>query len=385
MNYKPKVAVICAYNDSNLGMYSVDLAAREFFSELACEFDLFVAQTSRVRGARFLEFLGPKILLKKFKNYGALRYRLLRNTNQLSDYTHLVYWGDFISNPVYGKHNFSELEVRKAHSVDKRLAFQFWRYLFALSEGKPTPKVLSIGNNLQNSFQELGGELQSIIEGFRANFDLFLPRDPCSVKNMADNLGSGAFACRLDQGMDCAFLLNTPEASKERTQTFCYHFGRSGFQETSDAVIKLEKKTGLKGVPLTNWLNTDPTHARIVFPRLRRQIAEARFVFTDTYHICVNSMNLNTPVFGVGRHSSQQKGTLGDFKKKVLFEMVGLSDFYKDADSETDKQFLENMVNYITRNPIIQIDDTRVNGTFAKLNDQAGSFKEKLKSEILNF
>ena len=377
MNTKRKIAVLCAYNDNNLGMYSVDLAAREFFTSLGYEFDLFVAQTSRVRGARFIEFLGPTLLQKKSKRFGQLRYKLLRSADQLADYTHLVFWGDFLNNPIYGKHNFSQLDVRKKFSKNNTEAFEFWKELFSLKHGKPTPKVFSIGNNLQNSFAELGHEAEEILASFRSNFDLFLPRDPFSLENITSCLQDQPGSCKMGQGTDCAFLLDSGER-KEKHATFCYHFGRSGFSDTSKLISTIESETGLRAVHLTNWLNTYSNDAETVFRALRRSIAESQFVITDTYHVCVNAMNQSTPVFGIGRDADRQKGTLGDFKKQTLFEMMGLQDFYLtqkgDNESHFLKQVAESVRNFVNHSSL----DAPGDVNFDVLNKRVGNFRSQL-------
>ena len=377
MNAKPRIAVLCAYNENNLGMYSVDLAARDFFSSLNYDFDLFVAQTSLIRGARFFRFLGPKLLRKKSTRFGQLHYKLLRDTHQLADYSHLVFWGDFLNNPVYGKHNFSQTEVQKKFSATKAEAFEFWKYLFALKKGKPTTKVFSVGNNLQNHFEELGREAEEIFSHFRSNFDLFIPKDPFSLENLTSSLQDRPDSCELAQGTDCAFLLDSDEQT-EKQSTFCYHFGRSGFTNTAKLVSTLESETGLRAVPLTNWLNTYANDTDKVFRTLRRSIAESRFVVTDTYHVCVNAMNQKTPVFGIGRHSDKQKGTLGDFKKQTLFEMMKLEDFYLAQHGDDESQLLKQTVESIHSFLNQPSTETFSGANFDTLKQRVDNFKRQL-------
>jgi len=65
---KPKIAVVCAYNPKNAGMYSVDLAAKRLFGDKDCHFDLFVTQTGLRRGARHFPLLKPYWPIQKKLN-----------------------------------------------------------------------------------------------------------------------------------------------------------------------------------------------------------------------------------------------------------------------------------------------------------------------------
>lgn len=48
-----------------------------------------------------------------------------------------------------------------------------------------------------------------------------------------------------------------------------------------------------------------------------------------------------TPVIGLGKSAARQTGTLGDFKKRTLFEMIAMehSYFEQDSTAETETEF----------------------------------------------
>ena len=96
---------------------------------------------------------------------------------------------------------------------------------------------------------------------------------------------------------------------------------------------------------LEDWFRLDPARAEVQFAALRAKIAQARFVLTDTYHVSVNAMAMGVPVYGIGRHAAGQTGTLGDFKKKVLFDMMQAQSCYLDcAEDEEEAGFFQRVV-----------------------------------------
>ncbi|MBE0455496.1 MAG: polysaccharide pyruvyl transferase family protein [Roseovarius sp.] len=340
---RPRIAVVCAYNPKNAGMYSVDLAAQHYFSGKGCAFDLFVTQIKRKLPGRIANRLRLDKILSKHQRFGTLRFRLLYNPNQFDDYTHVVYWGDFTTNPVYGATEYAMRERKGGVSASYSAALHKWKALFALQGGKPAGRVVSAGQNFQHDFNEYGSDFDDVFASIGACFDHILPRDPWSAANLLRTLPPSS-ACKVTPGLDCAFLLPVTERRSPRPQ-FCYHFGRSGFDRTAALVGAVEARSGLRGVALEDWFTLDPTRAEMQFTAMRAELAQARFVLTDTYHVSVNAMAMGVPVYGIGRHAASQTGTLGDFKKQTLFEMMQAQPcYFACAEDELEATFFQRVL-----------------------------------------
>jgi hypothetical protein len=307
-------------------MYSVDLAARAFFSHLNCDFDLLVTQTGMRRGARFLRtVLSDSSLLRKRKQFGRLCFTLIEDARHFERYSHVVYWGDFLNNPVYRK-IFSEVDVRLKHSGSTEAAIERWFSLYLHAGRKRTGTVISVGGNFQNQLDASDPEVSEAYRYLGENFDAIMPRDEFSTSNLSASL-SRTSRPHIKQGLDCAFLLE-PSPRKNNGTYFAHHFGRSGFKNIHRLISEVERLSGLKARALDGWLAADPKTVDRQFARNRELIAGAAFVLSDTYHVCVNSLSCRVPVYGLGRTSSKQVGTLGDFKKGTLFSMFQADDRY---------------------------------------------------------
>lgn len=134
-------------------------------------------------------------------------------------------------------------------------------------------------------------------------------------------------------GIDAAFLLRPESIVRRRSKHadsgyFCYFFARSDIENTDALVQQIASKTGLRAVRLRHWLSMVPWLSDWQYRQSLKTIRDARFVVSDTYHCCVNAMNIERPVIGLGRAECGQKGTLGDFKKAELFRMHDLSSLY---------------------------------------------------------
>src|SRR5690606_7616273 len=97
---------------------------------------------------------------------------------------------------------------------------------------------------------------------------------------------------------------------------------------TDGLIQSIARMTGLEAVGLPNWLHLKPESAARQFRHQRAIVTSAQFLVTDIYHLSINALNCGVPVFCLGRPDGGQIGTLGDFKKKVLFSMLGLEDRY---------------------------------------------------------
>jgi len=378
---KPKIAVVCAYNPGNSGMYSVDLAAVDFFSSIDCEFNLFMTQ-SPMRGIGTLKkYIPTRFLQLKKVKIGTMTFRLLKDLEQLNGYSHIVYWGDFINNPVYGKHDFSVRDVFFGISETETEAFQRWIKLFAPENLNPNIKIASIGNNFQHKFDIEDTDTNSVFNTFERNFDLILPRDSYSLDNLRQFLPNLP-PSKLDAGIDCAFLLHKNQAAKKMNQFACL-FKRTQLDDIGSLIEGLNRHTGLSSTRLDNWLSLKRHSADKMFNTNIETVACSTFVLTDTYHVCVNAMRLGVPVFAIGRKSKNQEGTVGDFKKKTLFEMFNASQFYFTIDENEDEyEFYQNVIEKI--HEFISSPTNIYDEIQDSMSRQQVSFKEKIIKFIEN-
>lgn len=314
-----KVAVVCASHNSNSGMYSVDLAARSYLNSKGLEHTFFLSQINPAHEGRF----------------GTLAYERYEKNEDLSGFTHILFWGDFLSNPVYGQLDYSFRDVEYGHSVDRAAGRSRWRELFSLFEHRDSV-CASIGGNFQHNFEDGDATIVESLRDIQERIAAFWPRDHFSAKNLARYVPFNRIN-DIHLGLDCAFLL-PPEDEAQSVQQFSYMFFRSKLGNMSPLIEKLETSTGCKALKINNWLTLDHRTAERDFRISRRQISNSRFVLTDTYHVCVNSMACGVPVIGLGRAQGNQSGTLGDFKKWTLFNMMGLGDFYFEIQPEQDME-----------------------------------------------
>ncbi|MFY2823648.1 polysaccharide pyruvyl transferase family protein [Ruegeria sp. MALMAid1280] len=319
-------------------MHSVDSAAVSFFSQYDCDFDLLCAQLPAGRK-------------------GAIAGRnisLLENRSQLDDYSHIVFWGDFLNNPVYGAQDFSKKDTRLGFSASLDAGYERWQDLFTFRDNPAQARVVSVGNNFQHDFTRRRNKFVPPLQRMAQEFTAFLPRDPFSTRNLSRFFEFGTLN-KIRQGMDCAFLLDGRKGETENT--FSYFFGRSGFQGIDTLISQIEAATGLKPTHVENWFRLQPHNADSEFEKMRQKIAKSRFVITDTYHFAINSFVLGVPVIGMGRTQTMQRGTGGDFKKRTLFEMLGQSDRYFEALDEDDAAFFSRVVEHCFETDLILRDN----------------------------
>lgn len=304
---KDRVAVVCAAHSGNSGMHSVDLSAVRFFRECGREFTLFTAQP----------------LPNAQTTFDGVGVELLTDPAVFEAYSHIVYWGDFLNNPQYGMGAFS-WKHRQAGMIERHgHGYPFWRRLFTLRD-QPNlrARAFAIGGNFQHPFDN--ARMVDDLRVMGERFSAFYPRDPFSTRNLSRFLPFEALT-RVRQGMDTAFLLRPPEQRRERADHFCWFFGRSDLTDVERLVEAVATATGLRAHNLDRWLSLPAEEADAVFKRQRRAIGRARFVLTDTYHLIVNSITLGTPIVPIARPAPVQEGTLGEFKKLTLLDMLGLS------------------------------------------------------------
>lgn len=362
-----KVAVICAFHHGNAGMLSVDLSAVQFLTDLHIPFDLIVGQAKDNGNSH---------------HYGGLSFKTVRDIKYLNQYDCVLYWGDFLNNPSYGIGGFSGQDVGLGNSKTKDDGYQAWKNIM-MPDKKilDNPRVISVSNNFQNIEKVMNKEAQREFSGnFSSGFDYIFPRDPLSMESLITAFPQSSHV--VHQGVDAAYLWDARREFNIPKHTpgnyFSYFFGRSKFENDYELISLISQVTGLEPRPLDGWLSCRPS-PREKMEGLLRQINGSAFVVSDTYHCCVNTMNLRVPIIGLGVSTTLQRGTLGDHKKQVLFNMFNMSSFYHAAQA---KRLLPEEMENVLLSAIRISRDGVGNSTFDSMVAKVEIYRSSLTSAI---
>lgn len=315
-------------------MYSVDLAAHQFLTGLGLEPTLFQAQYKR----------------RPFAIH-RIKHEIYHSTAQLDDFPVVLFWGDFINNPTYGANDFAHREAYWGREKSLEKSYEKWKNLFLLNGYNRHQKVFSISNNFQtlNSIasQFDAGELDSVKALYAKNFDHFFPRDTLSTALLKKFIPDQA--SKITTGVDSAFLLNQkkiyPELSNiQKSGTFAHLLTRSSYKNTESFIHKISGATRLKPRPISNWLKTNRFHPDHTYKAALKTLQSSEFVITDTYHLAINAINLGIPTIGIGLYQTEQINTCADFKKRVLFEDLGIANFYIETQTNDIKDSIDQIL-----------------------------------------
>ena len=367
-----RIAVICATNRRNTGMLTVDLAAEQFFQHFPAEVTFFRSHVPD--GKNEIRFAG-----QTFAAY--------RDSSQLADFDRIIFWGDFQNSLPYGRKNFAGLDRRYGPMSTPEESFARWRRLFLLEGYRRTPgqRVISVSNNFQGvgaAVDDLPAPVrEELADLYAHSFDRIFPRDPESTKDLLQ-FAPDAAAGRVSQGLDAAFLLDSrsyASGTPSKVPYLRYFFGRSGFSGTGSLVAKAA--LSLRALPgeMNDWFEVDPNcDGRAHVGKQVERLTAARAVLTDTYHLCVNALNLGIPAVGIGRPVARQITAAGDFKKSVLFESLGLRDFYVDRaelDTEARRTIVDALRAAAAKGPAWK-------NAFALLASSREAYRKKLAEAI---
>lgn len=325
-----RYAVVCAAHGGNSGMYSVDKGAENFFGAHGADYEMFVSQ--------------------KDYRYRSLSYSTLNSISDLRDFTHVVYWGDFINNPVYGYHGYPWRAKKWGLAKSREDAIDEWHRLFNPPEMPSHQKIISAGANFQHDFNEYGYRFnpKTVFNNIEKTFHTLFLRDDASHQSLSRQV-SFDYLPQVRSGVDCAFLQAAPEGGgRMDPPSFVYFFRRSGIDNVPEVVKEIERSTGFRGIDLSGWLGLKSGKWESSFAEMRETINSSKFVVSDTYHLCVNALQLGRPVIGVGRAQSHQRGTLGDFKKRVLFRMFNLEEFYYEVQDKVDNVDVDSFAAFVS-------------------------------------
>jgi len=303
-----KVALVCAFNPGNTGMYSVDLAA-----------------------SRFMRTLGVPHRLINFQRRPwrpVLGFRSTRDVKYLKTFTHLLFWGDFQNNPVYGTKDFAKRELKfKYASSDKEAISNWSRLHLDIADHLHGVKIASVGNCFLGAGTAAADKgLGLSLRNFVRNASAILPRESQSMQQLTD---ASEPSPNIATGLDTAFLLDGPNQRDYRDKkNIGFRFVRSDVVDVDAGIAELAKATGLSPVEIP-WTTGDrKTSCKKVFAQAIAAIATCRVVVTDVYHLAVNATNHGTPVICLSRGDYDASSSVADAKKHALAEQIGTLDLH---------------------------------------------------------
>lgn len=315
-----KVALICAFPaGSNTGMLSVDLSFDSLLSVLDQEIEI-------------TKFCPWKSFDKSDKT--PLKYLEYKNTEQLDDFDHVIFWGDFLHWIVYAENDWYSRGKNLNPDLTQYEIVDLWYDLCLLENHQELQKKTSIiGGTLYGLKSEDfdNKRYMSALKNLYDNARLVMVRDFFSkyfLEQITEN--------KIKVGGDCALLLDSgkliatwPELENSRIDRpyLLYAFGRSGdpdiLEKYADAIAE---KFGIIPIRL-DWLKKGTGIAALA-QRLYL-IKNAEFVITDIYHCAINSYREKKSIICIGKGASRIKGTLSDKKKEILHFQLFAQDRYR--------------------------------------------------------
>lgn len=361
-----KIAVICAHNVRNSGMYSVDLGARHFFDKLGLTHDLFVTQ--------------------KRPRLGALRHRLVRSLEELRGYDTIVYWGDFLNNPMWGQADYALRDIKRHGVEDLGQAYENWQRLYLPDESTlpASTRVLALGGCFIGMEAALAdASVSESLRRFVQRSEAVVVRDPASFGRLSEATQADP---HVSLGFDCASLMRSRAPAQWRGPYFAYSFGRALTAENASELVRhVERLTKLRGVPI-QWLGrTWPkrfTHTRFVANLALMR--HARFCLTDTYHFALNSMSQGSLPVCIVRDEPPASSTLNELKKSVLLGMVGLDRAVIHIAGETKREVPQASLPHVAQKVVDTVSATPAHSDWrAGYTDRQRAFEAQLRQHFL--
>jgi hypothetical protein len=289
-------------------MYSVDLAASRLMRTLGVPYRLINFQRRPWRPV--------------------LGFQSTRDLKYLKTFTHLLFWGDFQNNPVYGTNDFAKRELKFKYASSDKEAISNWSKLHLdISDELHGVKIASVGNCFLGAGTAAAEKsLASSLRNFVRNAVAILPRESQSMQQLMDASEPSA---NIATGLDTAFLLDGCNRQDYRDKkNIGFRFVRSGVVDIDAGIAELAKATGLSPVEIP-WTTGDrKASCKKVFSQAMDAIATCRVVVTDVYHLAVNATNHGTPVICLSRGDYNASTSVADAKKHALSEQIGTLDLH---------------------------------------------------------
>lgn len=364
-------------------MYSVDLAAVQFFKSIGIDCDFFVP------------FFSPR---QTFPSFGKVKLRPYRNPSQLRNYQRVIIWGDFTTHPMYARNDYVRRKVLRENvgnfrwgvrqftnalsKLDYKYSYEEWENLYLLAEEDEKPPVfLSIGQNFQSLTNSKTPYDIGEINKLYSRFDVILPRDSSSLGELKRLSSPKLSNVRL--GMDCAFLLRSSsflfkKRPIRRRLKIGYYFHRSRIQNVESLLSQIG---GLQVdcFEIKGWIGAKPLMLDRHFRRVTESLRSCDLVISDTYHLLINTLILGTLAVGLGVKTPDQNSTVADYKKRVLFEDFGSSDLYVECeDSSLSSHEIGRIVDLIS----FQANQRNDHKIFQNIGDRRYEFEEFITTKV---
>jgi hypothetical protein len=354
------VAVVCAFNPGNTGMHSVDLAASRFMQTLHTPHSLINFQSRPWRPAA--------------------GFQSLRNMRDLAKFTHVLFWGDFQNNPVYGINDFAKRELKFGYATSAEGAISNWTKLHLdISDRLHGTKIASIGNCFLGAVSAIAEtNLASSLRNFVQNAASILPRETQSKNQLIDASGDSR---NISTGLDTAFLLNvlTPENFRNK-RNLGYCFARSGIVDVEAGLVNISKATGLSPVAIPWTVGDRKMCCKKTFSQALETIATCRVVVTDVYHLTVNAINSGRPVICLSQGDVAIASSVADSKKHALAEQIGISDLHVTLTS--DRSLLSSATEIVEAYQLLMDRQFNFADVMDGLNEQRSAFRNRI-AEII--
>jgi hypothetical protein len=354
------VAVVCAFNPGNTGMYSVDLAASRFMQTLRTPHTLINFQSRPWRPVA--------------------GFRTLRDTRELAKFTHVLFWGDFQNNPVYGVNDFAKRELKFGYAASTEDAISNWTKLHLdISDRLHAAKVASIGNCFLGAVSAIAGTtLASSLRNFVQNAAAILPRETQSKNQLID---ASEDSRNISTGLDTAFLLDVPLVGNFRDkQNIGFCFARSGIVDIEAGLVEIAKATGLPTVAIPWTVGDRKTSYKKTFSQAFEAMATCRVVITDVYHLTVNALNSGRPVICLSQGAAAAPSSVADSKKHALAEQIGISDLHVTLTS--DRSLLSSATAIVDAYQLLMDQQLDFADIMDGLNGQRSRFRNRIAAIV---
>ena len=314
------IAFICALPTGlNPGMISVDLSIKCF---------LDVTGLSAIHKATL--FCTEQELLVNSRSGQTLHYKHLSTADQLREYDHIIYWGDFAHWIEYSRKEWTK---RGAHrKLSPQQAEDKWFSLYFL-EGNPDliRKAIVYGGTLYglNSKQLHSKRYLSNLQAFFKECRGAFFRDIYSanfIHQIAGSTRTGLSGdCALIQAVSTTGLQSTVNSSLPKRKVMGSAIGRSGMPELLNRFSRNLAFQLNADILDLDWLNSRGIDG---FYDCIEKIRSCNYLFTDIYHCGVNSISIGIPTISTGFTAQEATHTLSDKKKEIFFRQHLMIEHY---------------------------------------------------------
>ncbi len=317
------IALICAFNpNQNSGMYTVDRAAEEFFSDRS---DINISYYS----------LGDVSLFDDGAKNSDIEYQsLIEQYDNIIAADLILFWGDFLHSYSYWQSDLVPrmMAHKLASSHEQAQDILCKHLLFEDSDQSILKKVVIYGSTLiPDTAKDFCDE--RYFKGIERLFS------QCRGIYFREAFSAARFSYlrpfEVIYGTDCA-LLNSHKYPPHQcaSNTIGIYFGRSGRWERIKFFFIARKIAKLAGKKL-KWISWFPIKPRdridakwltgetnIVFNGGMDTVNELKnfeFVITDVYHTAVNAWARSIPTILFGSSAGSDTDTVGSKKKETLY------------------------------------------------------------------